>query len=614
LLLLLLSLAPAAAAGWDRYQVILWHSQDATAAQLAAARRLGVGAGMIFGERDPMPPADLAAELQRRAAPLRAAGLSFYVENIATDFYSAYHRWRPGRAVTFAFDVAQARHQADPADVSVYLRDPGLSDPAWLDRIGDRLAEHARALAADRPLYFSLGDETGIADLTAAWDFDFSADSLAGFRDWLRGEYGSLEALNREWNTGFADWDAVVPLRTAAALAVTDGNFAAWADFKAWMDTSFARALRAGTDALHAADPTARSAIEGAQIPGTGGYDYTKISGAVDVLEVTGGDPAFALAHAFNPGLVLLTTNGRGDAAARHDLWRALLAGSRGVVLWDPDGDFFRPDSPRARALAPLFAEFEGPLGDALLAASPCPEPVAILYSPASFRTTWILDRRAEAARGDDFSRRRSETELEDDALRVAMRQAADAVAHLGLGPRWLSPALLAGGALRPGAHDGVRALLLPHALALSDPEVSEIHAFVAGGGKVFADVFPGGYDQHSRRRAAPLADGVTLLPGFAREPLAAALAAAGVVPAARLLRPDGSPAGDVTVRVLRRGTATILGIQRDMSADAAEALVLALPRPGRLRDLRTGAETVTDRLKLRLDPVTPAILLYDAG
>jgi hypothetical protein len=615
----LLAVPPAAVraaeppgSGWDRYQIILWHTQEATAAQLAAAQRLGVTGGLVFGVRDDMPEAALAAELRQRAAPLLAAGLAPYAENIATDFYAAYHRWRPDRPVTFAFDQVQAWHQAVPADPSVFVRDPSLSDPAWLARIGARLAAHARALGPDRPLFYSLGDETGIADLTAAWDFDRSAASLAGFRTWLQGEYGSLETLNREWGTGFADWSVVVPLTTDAALHVGDGNFAAWADFRAWMDTAFARALRAGTEALHQADSMARAGIEGGQVPGTGGYDYTKLSPAVDVLEVSGGDPAFDIAHALNPALVLLTTTGGNAlAAVRHGLWRALLAGGRGTILWDPDAQLVRPDGSagaRGMALAPLFAELRGPTGATVLAATPRPDPVAILYSPASFRTRWILDRQTDAARGKDWSRRRSETELEDNALRVAMRQAAGGLSHLGLEPRWLSPARLAGDGLK-----GVRALLLPQALALSDADLSAIRAFIAAGGHVLADIPPGGFDAHSRRRAAPLTEGVTLLPGLPTAALGAALAAAGVAPAFTLAHPDGSAVADVTVRVLQHGGTLLLGLQRDLDAvNLAEDVVLSWPQPHRLRDVRAGGETTADRLALRLDAVAPTILTVE--
>ena len=87
-------------------------------------------------------------------------------------------------------------------------------------------------------------------------------------RAWLRRQHGTLAALNAEWGTDFAAWDMVHPLTADAALRRADGDFAGWADFKAWMDVAFAAAVRAGTDAVHAADPAARAAIEGAQAPG----------------------------------------------------------------------------------------------------------------------------------------------------------------------------------------------------------------------------------------------------------------------------------------------------------------------------------------------------------
>src|SRR5260370_10935646 len=100
-------------------------------------------------------------------------------------------------------------------------------------------------------------------------------------REWLGSQYGSLAALNAEWGTTFARWRDVMPETTRQAMQRVDGNFAAWADFKAWMDEAFARALRVGTDAVHEADPSALAAIEGAQMPGWGGYDYTLLANAV---------------------------------------------------------------------------------------------------------------------------------------------------------------------------------------------------------------------------------------------------------------------------------------------------------------------------------------------
>ena len=100
----------------------------------------------------------------------------------------------------------------------------------------------------------------------------------------------------------------------------SDDNFAAWADFKAWMDVAFARALRMGTDAVHAADPSALAAIEGVQIPGWGGYDYSLLVDAVDVMELDD----LPLAHSLNPHLITLTTSFGGDPEDIHAIWRDL--------------------------------------------------------------------------------------------------------------------------------------------------------------------------------------------------------------------------------------------------------------------------------------------------
>ena len=120
-------------------------------------------------------------------------------KNIGTDLYATYHRYSPNQSVTWRFDRDRARRQADPSDPSVFLREPGLSDPAAIAGIQARLRTLVQARAADQPLFYNLADESGIADLAAAWDYDQSPTALAGFRVWLRQAYGSLDALNAQW-------------------------------------------------------------------------------------------------------------------------------------------------------------------------------------------------------------------------------------------------------------------------------------------------------------------------------------------------------------------------------------------------------------------------------
>jgi hypothetical protein len=615
------------AAGWD-YPIIVW--QDQTPARAAGLRRLGITAGRLFGVRGALSP----QEATHRMAPLLAADLRFYVENIATDFYAPYHRFQPDHPVTWAFDQARALEARDPTDPAAFWRTPSLSDPRVLQAVRERLAQHVRLFGPYRPLFYDLGDETGIADLAAAWDFDLSPVSLAQFRLWLRTRYGTLPALNRQWGKTFLMWDDVVPMTTDQAIndAGTEAgdNFAAWADFKAFMDDAFAAAVRAGTQAIHAADPTRRqalSAIEGAQIPGWGGYNYADLATSVDVMEIYDAGNNVEIARALNPRLIVLTTSAPAAGAVlapaeRGRLWHELLLGNRGLILWD-EARALVDDQGRATPLGAscgaLFAEFRSGLAAQWDVAEQPAGPVAILYSPASFRIGWLLDRQAAHRQsGEDWTKRDAEIEGGDSTLRVSMRRASSLLTHLGLPPRWISDSMLEGGVLR--GH-GIRVLLLPQTIALSSAEVMAIRAFSAAGGQVLADAPVGRFDAHGRRRRLlPLSNGASLLPGWwdgsavALENLAQRLRRAGAAAPFSLALPDGTIATDIDARVVRDGAITLVGLQRDPdlqgTAGDARDVLLSLPRPAQIYDLRRHlALGRTDRVALSVGSAEPVML-----
>ena len=296
----------------------------------------------------------------------------------------------------------------------------------------------------------------------------------------------------------------MTPVTTTAAMARADDNFAPWSDFKAWMDTAFARAVRAGTDAVHAADPEARAAIEGAQIAGWGGYDYAKLAGAVDVMEIYDAGANLAMARSFNPKLVLLTTSAESGPAAIHEIWQEALRGTRGLILWDPDNKVVRADGslgPRGRELAATFAALRGRAGDLLLRAPRVAQPVAIMASQASFRVRWLLQHRAA---GDAWSKRSAADEWDDTSLRASTDRFASALRRIGVAPRFVSDAQVAGGALRK-----LRALILPDVLALSPEAAAAIRGFAAKGGLVIAEGATGRFDAHGRRLPRPLLAGL---------------------------------------------------------------------------------------------------------
>lgn len=592
---------------WSDYEIVMWQSHDAPEYQ--ALGRLGISGAKLYAKSGNIDSADTASIL--------AGGMRFYLENLATDFYAPYHM----ASSTALFDAAQKQYAQNPTGTATFMRAPSLSDPAWLTTVRTRLTNTVKSMGVYRPFFYNLGDETGIGNLAAAWDFDLSPASLAGMRTWLATQYPSLDALNAEWGTKFAKWDQVVPLLTTDALKRTDDNFAGWGDFKAWMDIAYARAIRAGTDALHAADPNATAAIEGGQIPGWGGYNYGILPHTVDLMEIYNEGNNIEIARSINPKLIVLTTSFAGDRAEVHRLWREILLGARGHIIWDDKNDFLKA-SDRARIMAAAYPELRGGVPAQLIASQPHHDPIAILYSQASFRTRWLLDRRAD---GKPWYLRRAETEYEtDNAWRASMRRIAADLGHLALQPNYVASEMLEAGQLP----EGLKVLILPQSIALSAKEADAIARFIRSGGTVLADGEPGLFDQHSRRQQAGMLTAVAdrilrpaALQGDAPPPerlpaLKSILQQAGVTLPITLTHPDGSPVTDVTAHLFHNGDVTLIGLQRDLGCDKSPLPVtIDLGQTLNATDIRGAAAAGQGaRISVTLDPFLPTILATSAA
>ena len=594
--------------------------QTKTPAQYKALRALGVTAAMVQANRSGETPADA----QQKVAPIVAARLQLYVENIATDFYSAYHRWFPDRPKNAEYLAVQRAIAADQNDKSAFVRKPSLSDARALGKIEKRLTDTVRIYAPYRPLYFDLGDETGIADLSAAWDFDFSASSLSGMRAWLKEQYGTLAALNREWGTHFMRWQDVVPSTTTEAMARSDENYASWSDFKAWMDVAYARAVAAGTKAVHAGAPWALAGIEGAQMPGWGGYDYSRLAPAVDVMEIYDSGDNVEIAQSFNPRLVIVTTSTWAKPDAEHQAWREFLRGARAMALWDGKDQFVNPDGslgPRGKAASAFFsAAHRGP-ARLLLASERHRDPVAVLYSPASFRVQWMLDHRALGAAWTQ----RSASDENEDAVRAARRRTLLLLSQLGFTPGFVSDEQIAHGLLTKG---GYKVLILPQALALSGADAEEIRAFVRAGGFVVADGDAGTFDGHGRRLMRPLLwdllnarnDRAAVLPddgSAAKVQLGNLLTASGLVATARIGDVSDDAMPDVEQYVFRNGEMTLVALLAKSTAedgDRVARVALALPHLAYAYNARSGALLGrTRRLELNVERNSPTIVALSA-
>lgn len=475
---------------WNDYAIIMW--QPYGREQYPTLENLGINGGQHNARAGSLPQ------------ELIDNNLRWYSENIGTDFYSEYHRYRPDRIQHWSFLQAKELYRKDPSSIEAFKRHPSLWDPVWRTAIHDRLIETVTRNSPYRPFFYSLADESGIADLAAFWDFDFSDQSLVPMRRWLKESYTTLAELNSEWATNFATWDLVTPFTTHQAMVRAGDNFAPWADFKEWMDISFSDALRMGAGAVHEADPDAYINIGGGQRPGWGGYDYARITKAINAIEPYDIGNNVEIIRSLNPGMVMLSTGFENGDWERHRVWRELLHGHRGLIIWDEKHEYAGDDGkPGTRGLqaSPYYNEIRDGMGAMIINSQPVSDPIAIHYSQASMRTEWMLARRPE---GDAWIDRNARVERTDDEFLRLRESWCQLIEDHGLQYRFVSYGQLSEGEL---LKRGYRIFILPRSSSLSQAEADAVREFVALGGVAIADGEPGVFNEHSRRlTASPLA------------------------------------------------------------------------------------------------------------
>lgn len=618
---------------WKDYRIIMW--QDYPQSAWKTLESFGINAGQYGGRGE--PPAEFLA----------GTDLQWYAENIATDFYSEYHRYFGDRPVNWRFVEAKQLYKRDPTTKEAFKRHPSFSDPAWQERIRERLISVTRKHSPYRPVFYDLGDESGIADLAAFWDFDFSDQSLAEMRVWLKQRYGTLAELNQQWGTQFSSWDLVTPETTAEAMKRSDGNYSSWADHKEWMDIAYARALQMGAEAVHSVDPKAFVGIAGGQMPGWGGYDYSRITKAINFIEPYDIGNNIEIIRSIAPAMAVVTTAFAHGPWEKHRVWYELLHGNRGLIIWDDKNEFVARDgSPGARGkeAGVYYNEIRNGIGALLINSRRQADAVAIHYSQASFRTQWML---RNQPKGDAWAGRSSSSErLDSDFLRLR-ESYCRLVEDLGLQYRFVAYDQMESGELVRGAY---KVLILPDSMALSAEEAAAITDFVRRGGKVVASGDIGTFDQHSRRLAerplATIENQFVRLPGdvlnYHRDRLMGkegtvlegarvVFQAAGVAPRFHVVDRDGHNVVGVETHIFRNGGAEIVGLLSNPQLRVDELgppefksnerfekpldLRLVLPGESFVYDVRKGeAMGRRKEVELHLDPYEPAVFAVLPG
>ncbi len=371
-------------------------------------------------------------------------------------------------------------------DTKFLERTPCLDDPAVLKDLYDRCYASAKSKASFNMDYYFVGDEGSLTSYGDAYDYCWGPYTLANFRTWLKKEYGSLAALNREWKTDFKDWTSVLPLTTEQAVAT--GNFAPWADHRTYMEIVFARAYQTCREAVIAADPDGHVAVSGTQ--GTTAYngcDWSRLDQVIDDFLSYGGGNQWDLHRSFaKPGAMIGFWTGYGSSGlgVQNAIWNAALHNVLYPnIFWmysylNPDFTYSRSARDMGEAFTAL--RFEG-VGRLFAESARLQDGIAVHFSMPSVHATTIY-----AQAHSDREDLRNPSGARGGWVQM--------VNDLGMQFDFVSSPQLEKNALAKGKY---RVFVLPLSVALSPEEVQKLTAFAENGGLVIADAGAGAMDDH---------------------------------------------------------------------------------------------------------------------
>jgi len=517
-----------------------------------------------------------------------------------------------------------------------------LTNPGYREEVKKDITRKIQAMGPYGPLAYSFGDENELA--TKGKDACFSPTCQEDFRVWLKKEYGTLDALNKEWGTNYTEWFQAKPITLAQAKK--NGRFAQWGDHREHMDEVFANMFGYCRDVAQQIDPDARTGSEGfGELNGYSGQDWNRLLKVMNLCGVYGGfgRPNNEIVRSL-AGKDCLTGMYFGSYVGGSDRfcsysdptysghymesfpWYSLFNGINSVFWWmgfPSQGlggpSIFTPDFsplPGFATASGEIMEIKSGIGKLLLDSQRADNGIAVFFSPASVRA--------------------SEFSCKETTVQDAMSDLISLLEDVGLQYRFFSSEEIEQGKLSKGNY---KVLMLPFSQALSSQEAEQMKTFVKNGGVLIADYSPGIMDEHCKRRAQPALAGMintNVCPSVtkfgqgkgiyyggrifkeyfkhretgesatAKTLMLKILKAAGIEPGVKITRKSGEAFWPVEISIFTNNDAEYVALQRDYTIGDLKPVdaIIQLPRQAHVYVARENkALGLTDKVELTLLP-----------
>ncbi len=377
------------------------------------------------------------------------------------------------------------------------VREPCLTDPDFLSAELSKLSDLGTELRPYKPRAYTLGDECFLA--RGGSDVCFSETCVADLREWLRGEYDTVDDLNSSWGTDYASFDEAEPITLGDAREA--GQPARWVDHRRHMEFVYARMMARAREAIQSTDAEAEVGFDGPfNTSSSSGNDWWRLMQVFDICNLYERPEEWEPMRSFaKPGTLLGVWYGgyfqyRNEDAERLWPWRALLNGMNSMWwyavyhgLSTCPMDAVTPSMtvyPSFRQASEEIAELRAGPARALMNAERLHDGIAVHYSQSSLHAaTWqpdfgLLDRVWLQAYQT----------LEDMGLQY------DCYAYAQLEEQGIDP-------------DEYPVFIMPYSQAVSPREADAIRSYVEAGGTVIADVRPAVADHHGGPMSPGLLD-----------------------------------------------------------------------------------------------------------
>ncbi len=427
-------------------------------------------------------------------------------------------------------------------------RRPCLSDPEVREKIAASYEKLGEVLKPYGPMALaSLEDESELTGARYAnLEVCTSEFCTARYRQWLKEQYGTVDAMNREWDTSYATFEEIERMTYQEARKAA--NPAPWIDWRTFMEHVWLDALLLTRNGVKKDYPDIRMGFSNSfgQMPFSG-WNFETLSRHVDMtieyptiidhLTPPKADDAFEadvvamseiirqkldIRRSFmpegspSPGWIWYD---RSEQGAEFRPWWMAFQGAKGCTPWGPDSlgvrqgaksmafwAFVHPQLAHTRSSAWLASGIEDltrGVGKIFVDYQRAGDPVAVLYSQPSMHLAWAWSDVESAFYPDPTSLYAWYYRSRVNTTRL--------LRELGFTYRYVGTSEIEAGNL-----DKYRVLFLPCSLCLSDATMEHIRRFVEAGGLVVADLGAGAADG----RGKPIAhrESVEQLFGISRD------------------------------------------------------------------------------------------------